>query len=79
MSQTPSKSHEDKTPLGEPERGELVKLKKSEIQVAEARMPVYLWRCKICNRLIVSPHIAKLIASAKLHLERTHGLKVEVE
>ena len=55
------------------------KLKKSDIQVVEARMPVYMWRCQICNRLIVSPHIAKLIASAKIHLERSHGLKVEVE
>jgi hypothetical protein len=57
----------------------IFKLKKSEIQVAEARMPVYMWRCKICNRLIVSPHIAKLLASAKLHLERTHSMKVVIE
>jgi len=65
-------------PLVEQEVKPVEKIDKSEIQVVEARMPVYMWRCKICNRLIVSPHIAKLIASAKLHLEWSHGVKVEV-
>jgi len=54
-------------------------LKKSDIQVVEAKMPLYLWRCPVCGRHISSVYKAKLIASAKLHLERTHKLNVEVE
>ena len=54
-------------------------LKKSDIQVTEVNMPLHLWRCPLCSRVISSVHRAKLIAAAKLHLERTHSLRVVVE
>jgi hypothetical protein len=53
-------------------------LKKSELQVVEARAPFYIWRCPLCGKRIVSVYRDKAVASAKLHLTRTHGLEVEV-
>jgi hypothetical protein len=61
------------------ESEKVFKLKKSDIQTIEARMPIHMWRCPICNKLVISVHLAKLIASAKQHLEKTHNLKVKVE
>jgi uncharacterized protein (UPF0212 family) len=55
------------------------KLKRSDIQVTEVNMPLYIYKCPICGRTMTSVYRDKLLASAKLHIKRTHGLKVEVE
>jgi len=57
---------------------EVFKLKKSDIHVTEVPMPLYIYKCPICGRHLSSVYRDKLIASAKLHIERTHGLRVEV-
>jgi hypothetical protein len=53
-------------------------LKKSELQVVEAPSVFYIWRCPLCGKRIVSVYRDKAVASAKLHLERTHSMRVEV-
>jgi hypothetical protein len=60
------------------ESRKVFKLKKSDIYVTEVSMPFYIWRCPICGRHITSVYRNKTLASAKLHLERTHQLRVEV-
>jgi hypothetical protein len=54
------------------------KLKKSSISGKEVICNLYIWRCPLCDRVITSHYYNKLIAAAKLHVERVHGLKVEV-
>jgi hypothetical protein len=57
---------------------EVFKLKKSDLQVTEARLPIYIWKCPLCGKRVFSVYRDKAISSAKLHVERTHGLKVEI-
>jgi hypothetical protein len=54
------------------------KLKKSDIRETIAHTKIYTWTCPICNRIISTYYRDKTLSSAKLHLERTHELKVEV-
>jgi hypothetical protein len=54
------------------------KLKKSDLQVTEANLALFIWKCPFCGKRILSVYRDKAVASAKLHLERTHGVKVEV-
>jgi len=55
------------------------KLKKSDIRETVVPARAYTWTCPICNKIISSYYRDKALAAAKLHLERTHKLKVEVE
>jgi hypothetical protein len=57
---------------------ETFKLKKSSIGGREVTCNLYIWRCPLCDRVITSHYYNKLIAAAKLHVERAHGLRVEV-
>jgi ribosomal protein L37AE/L43A len=58
---------------------EVFKLKKSDLQVTEARMPLFIWKCPLCGKRVLSVYRDKAISAAKLHLERVHKLKVVVE
>jgi hypothetical protein len=53
-------------------------LKKSDLQVTEARMPLFIWKCPLCGKRVFSVYRDKAISAAKLHLTRTHKLEVEV-
>jgi len=57
---------------------EVFKLKKSDIVEVTAQTKVYTWTCPLCNRIISTYYKDKTLASAKIHLERAHGVKVEV-
>jgi hypothetical protein len=57
---------------------EVFKLKKSDIHVTEVSMPLYIYRCPLCKKTMTSVYRNKLIASVKLHVERTHSMKVVV-
>jgi hypothetical protein len=58
---------------------QVFKLKKSDIDVKEVICNLYIWRCPVCNRVFTSHYYYRLLASAKLHLEKTHALSVVVE
>jgi hypothetical protein len=55
------------------------KLKKSSIGGKEVICNLYFWRCPLCDRVITSHYYYKLLAAAKLHVERVHSLRVVVE
>ena len=61
------------------ESEKVFKLKKSSISGKEVICNLYIWRCPLCDRVLTSHYYNKLLAAAKLHLERTHQLKVVVE
>jgi hypothetical protein len=63
--------------MSESER--VFKLKKSDIHVTEVPMPLYIYKCPLCKKTMTSVYKNKLIASVRMHMERTHGLRVEVE
>jgi len=54
-------------------------LKKSSVEVKEVICNLYLWRCPLCYRVIASHYYSKLLAAAKLHVERVHSMKVVIE
>jgi hypothetical protein len=58
---------------------EVFKLKRSDIRETTIQTRIYSWTCPLCNRIVSTYYMDKTIASAKLHLERVHKLKVEVE
>jgi hypothetical protein len=55
------------------------KLKKSSVTGREVTCNLYIWRCPICDRVITSHYYNKLLAAAKLHVERTHSMRVVIE
>jgi hypothetical protein len=58
---------------------EVFKLKKSDVVEVTIQTKVYTWTCPLCNRIISTYYRDKTLSSAKLHLERVHKFKVEVE
>jgi hypothetical protein len=58
---------------------EVFKLKRSDIRETISQTKIYSWTCPLCNKIISTYYKDKTLASAKLHLERVHKLKVEVE
>jgi hypothetical protein len=60
------------------ERVEVFKLRKSDIFVTEVPMPLYIYKCPLCRKTITSVYKNKLISAVKLHIERTHSMRVEV-
>jgi len=55
------------------------KLKRSDVKKSDILVPLLYWTCPLCYRRIISHTIDKVIMYAKLHLERSHKLKVVVE
>jgi hypothetical protein len=54
------------------------RLRMSDIRVTEVPMVLYIYKCPMCKKTMTSVYRNKLIASAKMHIERTHFLRVEV-
>ena len=51
---------------------EVFKLKKSDITETVVQCKIYVWTCPLCNRVFSAYYRDKTLASAKIHLERTH-------
>jgi hypothetical protein len=62
----------------ESESEKVFKLRKSDIVETTMQAKLYMYKCPLCHRVITSYYRDKALAAAKLHLERTHKLKVEV-
>jgi hypothetical protein len=57
---------------------ETFKLKKSDIKKSDILVPLFIYTCPLCYKRILSHTVNKTLAYAKMHIERVHGLKVEV-
>jgi hypothetical protein len=54
-------------------------LKRSDVKKTSVLTELFIWRCPICYREVISYNMEKVIAGAKLHLIRVHKLEVVVE
>jgi hypothetical protein len=60
------------------EKSKTVILKKSDIVETTVQSKIYMYKCPLCHRVITSYYLNKTLSSAKLHLERTHSMRVDI-
>jgi hypothetical protein len=58
---------------------QVFRLKKSDVRKTSVSTEIFIWRCPICYREVISYSLEKTIAGAKLHVERAHKLQVIIE
>jgi hypothetical protein len=53
-------------------------LRKSDVKKSNILVPLWVYTCPLCYRQIISHTLDKTLAYAKMHLERSHKVKVVV-
>jgi PHP family Zn ribbon phosphoesterase len=54
-------------------------LRRSDLEAVRATVVKYRWECPYCKRRIEDYSDSRVLALAKIHLERKHGLEVRFE